>query len=112
VFNEFGCYDSDTALVQTKPCCEVLIPNAFSPNGDTKNDYFNPMLQNGQILLSFKVYDRFGKLVYNNETPKLGWNGNYKDGTPAASAVYMYYVKYTCADGKLYEKKESITLLR
>ncbi|KAA5533354.1 T9SS type B sorting domain-containing protein [Taibaiella lutea] len=112
VFNEFGCYDSDTALVQTKPCCEVLIPNAFSPNNDNKNDYFNPMLQNGQILLSFKVYDRFGKLVYDNESPKLGWNGNYKDGTPAASAVYMYYVKYTCADGKLYEKKESITLLR
>jgi len=112
VFNEFGCYDSDTAVVMTKPCCEVLIPNAFSPNNDNRNDYFNPTLQNGQILLSFKVYDRYGKLVYNNENPKFGWNGNYKDGTQAASAVYMYYVKYTCADGKLYEKKESVTLLR
>lgn len=112
VFNEFGCYDSDTIKVQTKPCCEVLIPNAFTPNGDTKNDYFNPYLQNGQILLSFKVYDRYGKLVYNNETPRQGWTGTYKDGSLAPSGVYMYYVKYTCADGKLYEKKESVTLLR
>lgn len=112
VFNEFGCYDTDTVIVQTKPCCEVLIPSAFSPNGDTRNDYFKPNLQAGQILLNCKIFDRFGKLVYNNENIKQGWDGNYPDGTAAPNAVYMYYVKYTCADGKLYEKKESITLIR
>jgi gliding motility-associated-like protein len=112
VFNQYGCYDSDTTIVKTKPCCEVLIPNAFSPNGDGNNDYFKPFLQPGQILLNLRVFDRYGKIVYNNENIKQGWNGAYDDGSEAASGVYMYYMKYTCADGKLYEKKESVTLIR
>lgn len=112
VFNEYGCFDTATAIVQTKPCCDVFIPTAFSPNGDAVNDYFNPILEAGQILLNLKVFDRYGKMVYNNENIKKGWNGNYPNGTPGASGVYMYYIKYTCADGKLYEKKESITLIR
>jgi gliding motility-associated-like protein len=112
VFNQYGCYDSDTAKVATKPCCEVSIPNAFSPNGDGVNDFFLPLLQPGQIVLNLRIYDRNGKMVYNNETVKTGWNGTYENGAEAASGVYMYYMKYTCADGKLYEKKESVTLIR
>ena len=112
VFNQYGCYDSDTTIVLTKPCCEVNIPSAFSPNGDGLNEYFTPLLEPGQILLSFKVFDRYGKEVYNNEDMKHGWNGRYKNSEEAPSGVYMYYIKYTCADGKLYEKKESVTLLR
>jgi gliding motility-associated-like protein len=112
VYNQYGCYDSDTILVKTKPCCEVFIPNAFSPNGDGMNDYFNPSLKPGQILLEMKVFDRYGKLVYNNTNLKKGWDGRYEDGSEAGSNVYMYFIKYTCADGKLYEKKESVSLIR
>ncbi len=112
VYNQYGCYDSDSILVKTKPCCEVFIPNAFSPNGDGLNDYFNPQLQPGQILLEMKVFDRYGKLVYNNTNLKKGWSGMYDDGKEAGSDVYMYFIKYTCADGKLYEKKESVSLIR
>lgn len=112
VYNQFGCYDTATAWVQTKPCCEVFIPNAFSPNGDGLNEYFNPVLQLGQTLLTMQVFDRYGKLIYNNTNIKKGWNGKYDDGGDATSDVYMYYIKYTCADGKLYEKKESVSLIR
>lgn len=112
VFNQYGCYDSDSIKVLTKPCCEVFVPNAFSPNGDGVNDFFNPVLENGQILLAMQVFDRYGKLVYNNTNLKKGWNGQYENGTEASSDVYMYYVKYTCSDGKLYERKESVTLIR
>jgi gliding motility-associated-like protein len=112
VYNQFGCYDMDTLVVPTKPCCEVFIPNAFSPNNDGNNDYFNPVLQPGQILLELKIFDRYGKLVYNNSNIKKGWDGRYEDGTEASTDTYMYYAKYTCADGKLYEKRESVSLLR
>jgi gliding motility-associated-like protein len=112
VYNQFGCYDMDTLVVPTKPCCEVFIPNAFSPNNDGNNDYFNPVLQPGQILLELKIFDRYGKLVYNNSNIKKGWDGRYEDGTEASIDTYMYYAKYTCADGKLYEKRESVSLLR
>jgi gliding motility-associated-like protein len=112
VYNQFGCSDTASVLVQTKPCCEVFVPNAFSPNGDDNNDYFNPKLQAGQILLTMQVFDRWGKLVYNNTNLKKGWDGKYESGKEAASGTYMYFVKYTCADGKLYEQKESLTLIR
>jgi gliding motility-associated-like protein len=112
VYNEFGCYDHDTALVATKPCCDVFVPNAFTPNNDGSNDYFQAHLQNGQILLGMQVFDRLGHIVYDNEHPKSGWDGNYQDGQAAPAGTYMYYIQYTCADGKLYHKKESVTLIR
>lgn len=112
VYNQFGCVDTATAFINTKPCCEVFVPNAFTPNGDGNNDYFKPMLQNGQILVSMQIFDRWGKRVYDNENIKKGWNGNYPNGDPASTNTYMYYIKYTCADGKLYEKRESLTLMR
>lgn len=112
VYNEFGCYDSASVDVFTKPCCEVFTPSAFSPNGDGVNDYFMPHLQPGQILTGMVVYDRFGKMVYNNTNVKQGWDGSYEDGAAAPQDVYMYMIQYTCDDGKDYERKESITLIR
>jgi len=112
VYNEYGCWDSATMMVQTRPCCNVFVPNAFSPNGDNLNEYFNPVLENGQILLSMQIFDRWGKLVYNNSNIARGWDGKYEDGTEAASDTYMYFIKYTCADGKLYDKRESLSLIR
>ncbi len=112
VFNQYGCYDADTTLVRTKPCCWVSMPNAFTPNGDGVNDYFVPVLQPGQMIVTFKIFDRYGKEVYDNGNAKQGWNGAYKNGDQAQPGVYMYYLKYTCADGKLYDKKESITLIK
>jgi gliding motility-associated-like protein len=90
----------------------VFTPNAFSPNGDGLYEYFNPHLQLGQILLTMQVFDRYGKLIYNNTNIKKGWDGKYEDGSEAGTGVYMYFIKYTCADGKLYEKKESVSLIR
>ncbi len=111
-YNLYGCFDTATAMVYTKPCCEVFVPNAFSPNDDGLNDYFKPMLQDGQIIVMMQVFDRWGKLIYNNTNIGKGWDGNYEDGNQAAMDTYMYYIKYTCADGKLYDKKESLSLIR
>ncbi len=88
------------------------MPNAFSPNGDGKNDFLNPDLQPGQTLLVMEIFDRWGKLVYNNTNLEKGWDGRYPNGAAADIGTYMYYIKYTCADGKLYDKKESINLIK
>ncbi|MFT4061594.1 MAG: gliding motility-associated C-terminal domain-containing protein [Edaphocola sp.] len=112
VYNQYGCFDTAMILVPTKPCCEVFVPNAFSPNGDGLNDYFKPSLQSGQVLLTMRVFDRWGKEVYNNTNVKQGWDGLYPNGAEATSDTYMYYIEYTCADGKLYSKKEAVNLVR
>ena len=60
-----------------------LLPNAFTPDGDGTNDFFNVILSEtgcSQVtdVLSFQVFDRWGTKVYDNDTPTQGWNGRYK----------------------------------
>jgi gliding motility-associated-like protein len=112
VFNKWGCQSSDSILVATRPCCEVFVPDAFSPNSDGNNDYFQPALQPGQIIVTMQVFNRWGKLVYNNKDIKKGWNGKYESGDEAMLDTYMYLVRYTCSDGHNYEKKGDIVLIR
>lgn len=112
VYSPYGCSATDSVLALVQPCCQALVPTAFSPNGDALNDYFNPVLKPGQLILALKIFDRYGKLVYDHENVKKGWNGNYKSGTPANAGVYMYQIKYTCSDQKIYELKGDLTLIR
>jgi len=112
VYNAFGCHSSDTALVSTRPCCDVFVPTAFTPNGDGKNDWFLPVLQPGQRLLDFTVYDRWGKQVYQSSGQNQGWDGAYQNGQAAANATYMYYMLYTCPNSETQSKKGDVTLIR
>lgn len=112
VVNQYGCVDKDMVTVWTKPCCDVFVPNAFSPNNDGVNDYFFPVLEKGQILTQMKVFDRYGQLVYDNDSPRKGWDGHYQNGTPAKTDTYMFYIHYTCSDRNVYMKKGSVILVR
>lgn len=112
VYNEHGCYDTDSVMINGRPCCEVFMPTAFSPNEDGLNDYFRPNLQPGQVIVSMKIFNRWGKLVYNNTNIQKGWNGKHENGEPAALDTYMYRVMYSCTDGQNYEKKGDVILIR
>ncbi|MCY1550150.1 hypothetical protein D9M68_863780 [compost metagenome] len=88
------------------------MPSAFTPNGDGKNDYFYPILQVGQKVVTLQVYHRNGQLIYDNENPTKGWDGKDKNGNYYTSDVFMYILKYNCSDNKIYEKKGDITIVR
>ena len=87
-----GC-DSIVQL-DLKLCVDVKIPNIFSPNNDGINDFFVPIGNSKIEIETFKVYNRWGQLVYNNETPSTGWDGNFM-GIPAPTDVYVYQIIYT-----------------
>jgi gliding motility-associated-like protein len=72
-----------------KPATEVFIPNSFSPNGDGKNDIFQPEM-NGATLTNLSIYSRWGELIYSSKG-----NGAYWDGSDGKSQVPMgtYYWK-------------------
>lgn len=111
-----GCSGTAEAKVWVKPCCEVNVPTAFSPDNDGVNDIFSPILRPTQRIVNFSVYDRYGTLVYetsasSNET-LVGWDGNYPNGNPAKIDTYMYVLEYSCSDGKNYIKKGDVTLVR
>lgn len=90
---------------------QVTIPNLFTPNGDQVNDYFNLVINGGDPeIITFKVFNRWGQLVYDNSRPDVGWDGRIQ-GEPAPSDVYVYYVIYRIA-GKEFVLKGDVTLLR
>lgn len=112
VYSPFGCSATDSVLALVHPCCTALVPTAFSPNGDGLNDYFNPVLDFEQKVLTLKIFDRYGKMVYNNNNIQKGWDGRYMNGEPAGQDVYMYRLQYTCGNEELNEKKGDLILMR
>lgn len=108
-----GCIDTSCVRVTIEfNCGELFIPNAFSPNGDLKNDYFRPR------NICFKtfhlvIYDRWGVKVFEEKEDiyTKGWDGMYK-GKIGETAVFNYYFSYELVDGKSDVKKGTVSLIR
>ena len=114
VTDEFGCTRTDTVPVYVRDViCEepyVFVPNAFSPNGDGKNDI---LYVRGEVIreVTFKVYDRWGEKVFETSDLTKGWDGTFR-GQPCEPGVYDYHLQVTCLGMKRYFKKGNVTLLR
>jgi gliding motility-associated-like protein len=89
----------------------VKIPNIFSPNGDELNDVFRPFFATDVDALEVRVYNRWGKLVFeSNDTANTGWDGKV-DSKDAPSDVYIYSINYTLRGAAKSETGE-VTLVR
>lgn len=97
---------------ETPQVSSLLMPNAFSPNGDGINDIYKP--KNGyQNITEFHAYifNRWGQKLFEWTDPATGWDGTYK-GSPVKDGVYFCLVKAKGADGKIYNFKKDVNLLR
>lgn len=109
-----GCSNTDTVLVVVQNVLceepEIFIPNAFTPNGDSNNDF---MYVRGNTIreLTFRIYNRWGQKVFETNDPSIGWDGTF-NGKPATPAVYVYYVDAVCYDNQQFFKKGNISLIR
>ena len=94
------------------------MPNTFTPNSDGKNDAFRLRGQGISKVNYFRVYDRWGKLVYeatNADDPNnAAWNGGLHNdlGKPENSGVYVYVFEIQCITGNTVTGKGNVTLIR
>jgi gliding motility-associated-like protein len=108
------CSRFDTVLVKTFTfiCGEpfLYVPNAFSPNGDMDNDV---LYVRGNLIkeMTFRVYDRWGELVFESFDRLDGWDGKFRDKLLDPD-TYDYYLKVTCIDDVESIIKGNVTLLR
>jgi len=108
------CTGTDTVLVKVfDNICGapfVFIPNAFSPNKDGQND---KLFVRGPFIESFvfRVYDRWGELVWETTQLSEGWDGTYR-GKLLDPDVYDYYLQATCVGGLENIIKGNVTLIR
>ena len=86
------------------------MPNAFTPNGDGKNDVVHVHSESIQSM-TFYIYDQWGDLIFTSTDLQTGWDGTYR-GTKEPVGVYVYLVEATMIDGKRATKKGTITLIR
>ena len=109
-FNQFGC--SDTACLPVDVVINPLldVPNAFTPGRFGQNAVVK-VQGFGITALTFRIYNRWGQVVFESNNPDMGWDGNYK-GNPQPMDVYAYTVDATFFDGKRTTKKGDITLIR
>ncbi len=93
----------------------VFVPNAFTPNGDGKNDVlkiFNNYAQEDPDGISvFRIYNRWGEKVYEGTDFTSEWDGTY-NGQPVDPGVYVFYIEAICTNGEKGIVKGNVTLLR
>ncbi|MBK7434169.1 MAG: gliding motility-associated C-terminal domain-containing protein [Chitinophagaceae bacterium] len=81
------------------------VPTAFSPNGDGKNDIFRPILIGMKSMDVFRVYNRWGQLLYSGSGNEgNGWDGTF-GGRPQDAATYVWYAEGTDYLNKTVKKK-------
>lgn len=110
---QYGCNDVMTKVLPIKPVLRVFIPNSFSPNQDGINSLFMPVLYAADpSYFDFRVYDRWGELLFQTQDQTQGWDGTYK-GNPVPSSVYSYIVKVRNLEKtKIEPYMGTVTLLR
>jgi len=112
VADSIGCTDDATVLVKifrTNP--RVFVPTAFTPNGDGRNDFVAPIAVGLTKLEYFRIYNRWGQLVFETTMSGKGWDGRIS-GKEQASSSYVWIVKGTDFTGKVVFEKGTVTLIR
>lgn len=111
-FGSNGCIDTVSNKVRVLKSCYIAIPNAFTPNGDGINDFFYPINAFKADGLDFRVYNRWGQLVFKTNDWTQTWNGKIK-GIPQPAGTYVWTMRYTHHDtGKKYSLKGTMQLIR
>lgn len=99
VTDKFGCSNTIQKTIKVYSSCYLAVPNAFSPNADGRNDFLYPLNAIKADKLLFKVYNRWGQLIFQTNNWKQGWDGTYK-GLPQPSGVYVWLLSYVDRDSK------------
>lgn len=109
---EDGCKVVDSILIRVSDESLLQLPNAFSPgSGSSINDNLHLIVRGIVNLNSFKLFNRWGELIFETTDINEGWDGKYK-GKPQPLGTYIYLIDATSSTGKRFQKQGTITLLR
>lgn len=108
-----GCSASDSLNIEVINCDpeSLFIPNTFTPNGDGINDRFLVHSRALSTLTFLRVFDQWGKIVFETKNINEGWDGN-SAGLSVASSVYTYVAEGKCENGYDVIKSGNIALIR
>ncbi|MDF2156589.1 gliding motility-associated C-terminal domain-containing protein [Algoriphagus sp. CAU 1675] len=111
-YDMFGCSSVEKNTVQvTSPAEMVVVPNAFTPNGDGLNDTFFPKIR-AVSSFSMEVFNTWGEKLYSEANiESSGWDGTYK-GQASPAGNYIFKITYSTFDGQEFSRTGGMTLIR
>jgi gliding motility-associated-like protein len=106
-----GCVTVDTQLVKTVKRAEIYVPTAFTPNKDGLNDFLRPTLMGIKEIRYFRIFNRWGNLLFEMKTEQPGWDGTL-NGVPQATQVVVWIIEGLGVDDKIYKRTGTTVLVR
>lgn len=109
-----GCSSSAVREMKIDVFTGIQIPNAFSPDGDGRNDYFGPVGDNlSDYQFEMAIYNRIGQLLFESRDPKIQWNGKVKGSEKLAEpGVYAYEIIFKDKYGNVTRKTGHVSLVK
>lgn len=107
-----GCINEDELVIRifsTGP--SIFVPNAFTPNNDGLNDQIRPILAGIERLEYFRIFNRFGQIVFESKEPESGWNGTIK-GQLQGNGTFVYQVQAVDFTGEVIKQSGTFSLIR
>ena len=112
VRDSLGCQDTARQAIVDLHSCAIAVPNAFTPNGDGVNDYLYPLNAYKAKNLEFRVYNRYGQLVFETQDWTRRWDGTI-GGQPQDAGTFVWTLQYTDGDtGRHFALKGTTVLIR
>ena len=112
VTDDNGCIGYDSISVRVffvEP--DLYVPSAFTPDKDGLNETFKPIPIGMKSVDVFKVFNRWGQLMYSSTNIEMGWDGKFK-GIPQSPGTFVWYAEGETYLGKKISKKGSVILIR
>lgn len=108
------CQDTLVQYIDVVPKVTFFMPNAFTPNEDTVNDFFKGTgVTRGITNFKMEIWDRHGQLIFSTTDPEEAWNGRVSNaGRPAQAGVYVCIVSFTGPRGEPFDYRGYATLIR
>ncbi|MGB5024107.1 MAG: gliding motility-associated C-terminal domain-containing protein [Saprospiraceae bacterium] len=105
-----GCVITRYLQISLKKNDRVIIPNAFSPNGDNINDFWEPFIGSDYTIKQCTIYDRWGNMVYQTKSSII-WDGRYND-LPCIPGVYIYCIELQNNINQIKKRSGDLTIIR
>lgn len=106
-----GCRGEGYVKVRVYKGPDIYVPTGFSPNNDGKNDKFTPFPVGMKSYTYFRVFNRWGQLVFSTTKLNDGWDGRF-GGTEQPGGVYVWMIEGLTKDNRVITKKGTVMLIR
>ncbi|MEP7237202.1 MAG: PKD domain-containing protein [Ferruginibacter sp.] len=106
-----GCFTTDTQMVKTSKRINIYVPQSFTPDGNGINDYLRPLLMGFGSVAYFRVYNRWGKLLFQMQSDLPGWDGRI-NGKIQDTQTVVWMIEAVDIDGHTHKEQGTTILIR